>query len=154
MGRKAATGWAAIAVTFVGGYEGLQRTAYQDVSPAKVWTVCYGETRGVSPGDTYTKAQCDEMLARRLVEFDEGIRPCLPGPVPNPSTRAALVSFSYWKGIGGFCKSIVAIKWRSGDQRGACEALTLPQYGKAGGVTFRGLVRRRQEERALCLEGL
>jgi lysozyme len=148
-----AAGAILIACGMVAGFEGLQRTAYQDVSPAKVWTVCYGETRGVRPGETHTKGECDEMLAARLVEFDEGIRSCLKDPVPD-STRAAFISFAYWKGTSGFCRSIVAAKWNADDRVGACNALTLDKYTRAGGVQFRGLVNRRKVERDYCLEGL
>lgn len=145
--RKAA-GWAAIAVVVVGGFEGLRTVAYRD--PVGIPTVCFGETLGVRMGDRYTVEECRAMLADRLVEFDAGIRPCLAQPVPDP-TRAAFVSFAYNIGIGGFCKSIVARLWNNGDRVGACDALLRYVYAK--GIKLPGLVKRRQQERALCLQG-
>ena len=56
--RKTA-GWLAVAVSVVGGFEGLRQSAYLD--PVSIPTICYGETRGVKLGDTRTKAECDAM---------------------------------------------------------------------------------------------
>jgi len=46
----------------------------------------------------------------------------------------------------------MARKANAGDLRGACDALLL--WNKAGGQVVRGLDRRRQAERALCLRGV
>nr|WP_241482183.1 hypothetical protein [Leisingera sp. ANG-Vp] len=43
----------ASAVSFIGQWEGLRTEAYRDV--VGVWTVCYGETKGVKPGDSHSK---------------------------------------------------------------------------------------------------
>ena len=48
--KSAAVGAAAIAL--VAGWEGLRTKAYLDA--VKVPTVCFGETRGVKLGDSYT----------------------------------------------------------------------------------------------------
>jgi lysozyme len=145
-----AAGAMALAVGLVGGFEGLRQKAYQDFSPAKVWTVCYGETKGVKRGDTYSKAECDEMLAGRLVEFQHGVAACVEGPLPAP-TEAAFISLAYNIGVGGFCKSSTLRLWNAGNKREACNAML--KFNRAGGVVWPGLTRRREAERQLCLEG-
>ena len=143
--RKAAP-WAAAAAVFVGGWEGLQTVAYRD--PIGVPTICYGETRGVRMGMTATKEQCDALLVEGLLEFASGIERCLPAGTPD-SRRVAAVSLAWNIGQSAFVKSTVCRRLLAGDVRGACDAFML--WTKAGGVEWRGLVRRRAAERELCL---
>lgn len=141
----------AAAIALVGAWEGLRLTSYRDV--IGVWTVCYGETRGVKPGMRFTKQQCGDMLIDGLEDFEAGMRACLRNPDVIPDkTYVAFLSLSYNIGTGAFCKSSVARKANAGDLRGACDALML--YTRAGGREIKGLVNRRVDERRLCIEGL
>lgn len=145
--RKKA-GWAAIAVVAVTGFEGVRNTVYLD--PIKIPTYCVGETRNPQWGKVYTNDECSSILEGRLVEFYDGVAQCLPEIRSMPDTRAAsIVSLSYNIGTGAFCRSTVARLFRAGDVAGACDAFMM--WTKAGGITFRGLVKRRESERALCL---
>lgn len=139
----------AVAISFIAGWEGVRLKAYQDV--VGVWTVCMGETKGVKPGDTHTRAECDAMFAARLAEFEAGVDKCLTAPVPT-ETKIAFVSFAYNVGTGAFCKSTLVRKANAGDLKGACNEL--PKWNKAGGQVIRGLTNRRIAERDLCLAGL
>jgi len=142
---------ALLAIAVVGGFEGLRLYAYRDV--VGVPTVCYGETRGVRMGDRYTKEQCDDMLLKRLQEFEAAVLKCTPSLAHAPAKRlVAAVSLSYNIGQGAYCKSTVARRFNAGDIRGACDAFLM--WNKAGGVVWPGLTRRRQAEREMCLEGL
>lgn len=145
------TGAGLLAVAVVGGYEGLRTTAYRDV--VGIPTVCFGETRGVRMGDSYTVDECKAMLGDGLVEFEAGMRKCLAAPdrIPDKS-YVAFLSLAYNIGGGAFCRSTVARKANAGDLRGACDAILA--WNKAGGRVIDGLDRRRKEERALCLSGL
>jgi lysozyme len=67
----------------------------------------------------------------------------------SPSRKAAYTSFAYNVGIEAFCRSSVAWKFNGGDSVGSCDALLL--YVKAKGITLPGLVKRREQERELCL---
>lgn len=141
----------AVAIALVGSWEGLRLTSYRDV--IGVWTVCYGETRGVKPGMRFTKQQCGDMLIDGLEDFEAGMRACLRNPDAIPDKPyVAFLSLSYNIGTGAFCKSSIARKANAGDLRGACDALML--YTRAGGREIKGLVNRRVDERRLCLEGL
>lgn len=144
----------AVAVPLIGKWEGLRTTAYQDI--VGVWTVCYGETKGVRPGDRYTKAECAAMLAERVLEFREGWRGYL-----TPETRltrlhapreAAFTSLAYNVGVGGAGRSTATRRLNAGNVAGACTAIGW--WNRAGGRVVRGLVNRRAEEVALCRLGL
>jgi lysozyme len=159
--RKVLTGGAAMtamAVVLIGGFEGLpmqgeRAVAYRDI--VGIPTVCYGETRGVKMGDSYTREECDDMLVEGLMTFERGMNPCLTNPQALPvKVRVAMLSVTYNVGYGksGFCGSSMARRINAGDLRGACDALL--RWNRAGGREIKGLTRRRQEERRLCLEGL
>lgn len=142
---------AALAVSLVAGWEGLSLTAYPDRLANDLPTVCYGETRGVKLGDRYTKADCDEMLMRGLIQFEAGLDRCLTATMPD-KTKVALVSWSWNVGVGAACKSTLVRKANDGDLVGACNEL--PKWNRASGKVVRGLTNRRAAERKLCLEGL
>lgn len=142
---------AAAAVALVGGFEGLRTYAYRD--PVGIPTICFGETRSVRMGDRKSAAECKAMLGDRLVEFETGMVRCLKAPdkVPDPA-YAAFLSFSYNVGTGAFCKSTLVRRVNAGDLRGACDELL--KWDKAAGIRLPGLTKRRQQERALCLQGV
>lgn len=139
-------------VVLVGGFEGLRTIAYRD--PVGIPTVCFGETRGVKMGDTYTAAQCKDMLGNRLVEFENGIIACLknPGLIPDEA-YAATISFAYNVGVQAFCNSTMKRKLDAGDIKGACDELPKWVYAR-GHVYLPGLAKRRAAERDLCLKAV
>lgn len=139
----------AAAVTFIGGWEGLRTEAYRDI--VGVWTVCYGETKGVGPGDSYSKAECDAMLAREVKLYEAQLDRCLTADVPA-GMKIALVSWTYNVGGGAACSSTLVRKANAGDLKGACNEL--PRWNRAGGRVINGLTNRRASERELCLAAL
>lgn len=146
--KKAA--WLAICLTCTAGAEGVRQIAYQDVSPMRNWTICFGETKGVKPGDHKTRAECDAMLEGRLMEFGAKVDRCTKVELPAPR-KAAVTDFAYNEGEGMYCKYI-APQINAGKTREACDHLL--HFNTAGGIVFPGLTKRRQVERELCLEGL
>lgn len=145
---KGVTAAGALAITLVGGFEGLRLAAYRD--PVGIPTACFGETKGIRMGMTFTRAECDKMLLDSLIEHEAGMQKCIKVPLKG-ETHVALLSFTYNVGVAAFCKSTLARKLNAGDTRGACDELL--RWNKAGGVALPGLTRRRQEEHALCLKG-
>lgn len=140
-------------VALIGGYEGLRTVAYPDKLADGIPTVCYGETRGVHLGDSYTVEQCKVMLGQGIIEFSAGVDRCLTSPAKVPDKPyAAFVSLAYNIGTRAFCGSTVARKANAGDIRGACNAI--PLWNRAGGKVVQGLVNRRADEQRLCLEGV
>jgi len=140
---------AGLCVTLVGGFEGLRTAAYSD--PVGIPTICFGETRHVRVGDRATPAQCQALLASRLIDFEAGMAACLMPVVPD-KTYAALLSFTYNVGIGAFCGSTLVRRANAGDLAGACNEL--PKWNRAAGIPLPGLTMRRAAERSLCLDGL
>ncbi len=146
--RKRAT-WVAICVACTGTFEGLRTVAYRD--PVGIPTVCFGETRGVKLGDRFTDEQCKDMLGERVLEFGRGVDGCTKVWLP-PARKAALVSFAYNVGVQAYCGSTLVRKLNAGDTSGACNELL--RWTKAKGITLPGLVKRREQEKAMCMEGV
>lgn len=141
-----------VAVTLIGGFEGLRTVAYPDpATKGPPWTVCYGETSGVKPGDRYTVEQCKAMLVESLQKYAKGVDRCVIAPLPD-KRYVALVSFFYNVGVGAGCGSSVVKLINAGKTREGCDALL--RWNKAAGIVFPGLTKRRERERQFCLEGL
>lgn len=142
----------AIGVPLTAKWEGRENIAYWDRF-GSVWTVCYGETRDVRRGDSYSDAECIAMLEDRWVEFYGGMIACAPQMAQAPvEVQAAVTSWAYNVGTGAACRSTLARHLRAGDWRAACEQL--PRWNRSGGQVVRGLINRRSDERAICLSGL
>lgn len=142
----------AAAIVLIGGWEGMKTVAYPDKLADGIPTVCFGETRGVKLGDTYTPEQCRVMLGDGIHDFEKGIRACLKSPDAIPAkSYVAFLSLSYNIGVRAFCGSSVARRANAGDIKGACDAVTM--WNRAGGRVVQGLVNRRADERRICLEG-
>lgn len=139
---------------FVGPWEGLRTDAYLDrIADPPVWTVCYGETKGVEQGDSYTAAECQDMLATSLQGYYDGLAKCVPALKVQPQgVQVALTSWTYNVGIGAACGSTLAKRANAGDWQAACTELL--KWDKAGGKTVKGLTNRRQAEYRLCTSSL
>lgn len=149
---KKGTTAAAALIALVSGFEGLRQTAYPDPGThGKPWTICYGHTGDVHPGDHMSVADCKSLLLSDLDKYAAGIEACVK--VPMPDTRLiALVDFGYNLGVGGACKSTVVRLINAGQTKVGCDYLL--NYNRAAGVVFPGLTRRRERERQFCLEGI
>ena len=138
----------AIATPFVARWEGLKTLAYYD--PIGVPTICYGHTDGVVIGDLKSQKDCDLLLDAELRSYLNAVDTLVTVPLPE-TRRAALASFAYNVGIDAFKRSTLLRKLNAGDTVGACNELRRWVYAK--GRMLRGLVRRREAERDLCLMG-
>lgn len=138
-----------LAVGMITVWEGYQKVGWHDpIDPPGINTVCYGHIEDVEIGDTYTKTQCQEMLATDLPRYEAMVDKCIKVPMP-PHRHAAIISFTYNVGGGALCRSSVARKLNAGDVQGGCDALLL--YNRANGKVIRGLTNRRVAERKYCL---
>ncbi|WP_245445282.1 lysozyme [Agrobacterium rosae] len=141
-------------------WEGLMLKSHWDPF-AKIWDICYGETKGIGPGMTKTRAECKDMLLRRVHDdYYQSIIVCSPNLLKSPvSVRASMISGSYNFGVGAWCRSTAKARIEAGQWRAACEAQTA--FNRAGGQIVRGLVNRREMgdaqrvgEAELCVSGL
>ena len=133
-------------IALITEFEGFRSKAYQDV--VGVWTIGYGFTLGVQPGDTITKEQAKRRLARELESYEAAVmRACTNEP--NQNEFDALVCFAFNVGASGMAKSSVIKAHNRGDHQAAARAFGL--WVKAGGKEWPGLVRRRAAEASLYL---
>ena len=136
---------AASAVSLVAYFEGYVPRVYVD--PVGRLASCYGhDDQSLKPGTTYTRAQCETMLADDLAKHAEALN-CVKTPMTD-GQKAAFVSFAYNVGVQGFCGSTLVRKANAGDMTGACAELS--RWVMAGGKKLPGLVNRRAAERELC----
>lgn len=131
------------AVYLVQPWEGKENRAYWD-RLGSVATVCYGETRGVSMGDSFTDEECSEMLYERLErDYHRPLQRCIKGFDDKPiGWQAAMLSLAYNVGTGAACKSTAARRAKAGDLAGSCKAMTW--FNRAGGRVVQGLKNRRE----------
>jgi len=128
-------------LTILRQFEGLSLVAYQ--CPAGIWTIGYGHTRDVHPGDAITRDRAEELLLEDLAWAEE----CVTGAVTHPLTQNqfdALVVFTFNVGPAAFRKSTLLKKINSGDLAGAY--LEFARWNKAGGQPLPGLTARRAAE--------
>jgi len=143
---------AAMCASLVGGFEGLRQNAYPDpATGGEPWTVCYGHTVGVLPDDHYSLTECKAMLVKDLESYARGIERCVSVPMTD-QREVALISFAYNVGVGSACGSSVVRLINDGETRAGCNALL--KWNRAAGIVFPGLTKRRERERAFCLDGV
>lgn len=144
----------AIATQFIAEEEGLSLQAYQD--GARVWTICYGHTGDVQPGDVMTPEQCETWLKTDVGVAFATVDKVVKVPL-RETTRAAITSWFFNLGGGRKVRqSTLIAKLNAGDIEGACNEI--PRWHYAGGKDCLvrdnqcyGVVERRERERLLCL---
>src|SRR6185437_11674778 len=120
--------------------------AYQDV--VGVWTIGWGTTKGVFPGQTCTQSQADEWLEEKLTSCARAVLSMVHVPLTQGQLDA-LTDFCYNLGSGSLLHSTLLAKLNAGDVQGAAG-----EFGKcvhAGGKVLPGLVTRRGKEKELFL---
>lgn len=138
---------------------GVALEAYR--CPAGVWTIGWGETDDVRPGDTCTKEQADRWLCDDLTERARRVRSACKVE-PSPNELGAMVSLAYnigfgdpKRGIPGFLTSTVLRQHNAGSPQASARAFGLwnkardPNTGQM--VVLNGLTIRRSLEAALYL---
>lgn len=128
-------------------FEGCKLKAYK--CPAGVWTIGYGHTGDVKPGQVITQHQADTILDYDVEKFEEGVTTLLSNLKPTANQFSALVSFAFNLGITALANSTLLKKYRAGDLEGAGKEFG--KWVKAAGKVLPGLVKRRAEEAALFL---
>lgn len=146
--RVAAAGLAISGAALVGiaMHEGYVPHAYKD--PVGIWTIGFGETAGVKPGQTTTPIRAMVQLLDSANAIAKGMVACIHVPIAQHEFDAYL-SFSYNVGAGAFCRSTLAKKLNEGKYEEACAELKKWVY--AGGKVLPGLVNRREQEYKKCM---
>lgn len=127
-------------------FEGLKLTAYR--CPAGVPTIGYGHTRTARMGQAITEATAEALLREDLAEYEQCVTRLVHAPLDQHQFDA-LVSFAFNIGCPRLSASTLLTKLNRLDYAGAADELL--RWNRGGGKVLRGLVRRREAERALFL---
>jgi lysozyme len=157
--RKAIAGGTAVALAtaaFAAPWEGFEPVAkHERIDPPNVITYGYGRTNyddpNLKPGDRISEQQAREFLASDLEnKYLPPIWACINGfDLMPPWRKVAFLDASYNLGPQAVCRSAMVRKLNAGDVQGACDAFLM--YDRANGKILKGLQRRREAERELCL---
>lgn len=153
-------------------YEGFRNKPY--LCPAHIWTIGYGHVlyqeqirlpmvrkegyngliRKEFPlnredNRVWTKEEINALFDQDVATFERGVLRLVPSSVGSQGRFDALVSISFNFGLGNLQRSSIRMRANRGDHEGAADAFML--WTKGGGRVLPGLVRRRQDERALYL---
>ena len=151
------------AIQMIKHHEGVRQRPYR--CPAKLWTIGVGhvlyprqgalkldERDSVPLRDednrTFSMEEVDDILRRDLERFERGVERYCPVKLTQGQFDA-LVSFSFNLGLGGLQRSTLRQKVLRGEFESAAEEFL--KYTIGGGKVLKGLVNRRNDERALFL---
>lgn len=121
--------------------EGLMLEAYEDA--AGVWTIGYGHTKGVRPGDRISVWWAKELLKDDVEEVEQQVREL--DVARTEGQFDALVSFVFNLGIDRLKTSTLLKVIREGGSKNAIKR-EFKRWVHAGGKQLKGLERRREWE--------
>lgn len=151
--RLAAVGLTGVLVTggvFIATHEGHVPGTYVD--PVGIVTACYGHTSPtLEIGVELTEDECLELLAEDLSKHNRELLQAVEVEL-SEGEHVAYLSFHYNVGATNFRNSTLLQLLNAELRVEACEQLTRWVY--AGGERLPGLIRRREEEKQICLEGV
>lgn len=128
-------------------FEGLKLEAYK--CPADVWTIGYGTTKGVKPGQRITESKAEELLKEDLKWVEGAINKNVRVDL-NQNQFDALASWVYNLGETNLRSSTMLRKLNAGNYAEVPEQMK--RWNKSNGQVLSGLVRRRQAEADLWQE--
>lgn len=146
MKRRWSLLWAA---RFVAKWEGFIPTAYLDtIASPPVWTIGYGHTHGVRPGQVVTEREARKLLAADLRDAAQAVAAKVKVKL-TVRQRIAVISAVFNIGPGllegtHFIEALNAKRYAEAANR-------LLEWDHAGGVVVEGLRNRREAERWLFL---
>ncbi|MBI6550744.1 lysozyme [Xenorhabdus lircayensis] len=130
-------------------YEGLRLKAYPDpATGAAPWTIGYGHTKGVKPGQVITAQQAEVFLHQDLIPIYGAIQRLVKVSLTQGQFDA-LCSFIFNLGIGNFAHSTLLKKLNAGDYQGAAGEFL--KWDRADGRVLSDLFIRRKSEQQMFL---
>ena len=137
-----------ILIKLIKDSEGCKLKAYK--CPAGIWTIGYGQTKGVKEGMVWTQQQADEDLIKTALQaFNEAIKASPILATANMEKQAAIADFVYNLGITNYNKSTLKLRVDKGNWVAA--STEIKKWNKSNGTILNGLVKRRQLEADLLL---
>ncbi len=114
-----------------------------------IWTIGWGHTRTVKPGQVITTERAEQLLDQDLGGFEAAVSQLATAPSQMQYDAMVLLAFNI--GIAAFTRSTVLRAHNRGDYDAAARAFAM--WNRAGGRVLRGLIKRRAAEAALYLKG-
>ena len=139
-------------VALIRAHEGCKLDAYQD--QRGIWTIGWGHTIGVKPGDSISQETADGLLQDDIEQRAEGPVDALTRDRPTTQHQFdAMCSLCYNIGTGNFKESTVLKLHLAADYASAADAFMWWDKTHVDGelVEVEGLKERRQAERTLYL---
>jgi lysozyme len=153
-------------IQLIKSFEGCHNAPYR--CPAGLWTIGYGrvlypdQARLKTPeralygikdehNRTFEYDEIDSILEKDLERFEAGVLRLCPAAADSQSQFDAIVSFSFNVGLGNLQSSTLRMQYNRGEFESAADEFL--KWTKASGKVLKGLVRRREAERALFLTG-
>ena len=136
-------------------FEDLSLKAYHGkCDRAGVYTIGWGHTRGVKPGDVITREKAEELFNADLEPIERTLNADLvtgrPRPLVTQDQFDALCSFVFNVGSGRYLDSTLRRKIKQGDIMGA--AGEFKRWIYSNHKIAPGLITRRDAERRLFLQ--
>lgn len=125
--------------------EGFEETAYRKRDD--VWTIGYGHTKNVKPGDKITKEQAEKLFEEDMKEHLDSLKHVKTRLTENQ--KAALGSLIYNIGGTKFYHSKMLKKLNANDIKGAADEFD--DFIKQKGEILDSLIDRRKGEKELFL---
>lgn len=141
-----------VGIELISSFEDTKLKAYDD--GVGVWTIGIGTTvypngNKVKKGDVCTIDQAKSYFAHDLKRFEASVNKLVEVPLTQ-NQFDALVSLVYNIGQTAFSNSTLLKKLNAKDYQAAADQFL--RWNKGGGKVMKGLVRRREAERALFLK--
>lgn len=131
-------------------WEGLRLVAYKP-TPADRWTIGWGHTKNVTPGQRITRNEAQALFEEDVAWAEEAVNRYVKVKL-NQKMFDTLVSFTFNIGEGNFSESTLLRKLNNRDYEGAANEFARWKY--QGKTVLRGLVRRRAEEEDYFRQGM
>lgn len=138
-----------VGLSVIKDHEGLSLVAYKD--PSLVWTIGYGHTESVTPGQFITTEQAHTLLLADVQRAEDCVNKHVLVPLYQ-SQFDALVSFAFNQSCDWFRSTSLLGYLNNGNYLGAADEFIRWIY--LDGRELSGLVRRRALEQSLFLSNL
>lgn len=139
-------------IDFIKSHEALRLKAYQDSKG--VWTIGWGHTKNVHPGDVITREQAEQFIRDDSAWVERTLNADLvtgrDKPLVTQNEFDALCSLVFNIGSQAYLDSTVRRKIRQGDKMAAARAFKMWVYSEHKFV--QGLANRRADEVRLFLQ--
>jgi len=137
------------ALTFF--FEGNYLTPYRDPGPAATWTNCEGNTHNVDPMKVMTAQECQVINGENQLSAMDALNKYVHVTITE-AERGAYSDFIFNMGSSRFVHSTMLTYLNEGKHKEACAQLLRWTY--AGGKQLPGLIKRREAEYEICMEGV